>query len=156
VRFFSEVMTGLPSIVMGLFIYTLVVLNTKEKKRLAGSLALACLMLPIVIRTTDQMLALVPSELREGSYALGSRRVRTIRTVVLRTRPPGSSAARSWPFARAAGETAPLSCSSSVPLGDEHQPVRRSEHGPFRADLQQRDRRRSRCSRIGRGPPRSL
>ena len=83
IRFLAEVMTGVPSIVMGLFIYTLVVLNTKEKTGFAGALALACLMLPIVIRTTDQMLSLVPRELREGSYALGSRRVRTIRTVVL-------------------------------------------------------------------------
>ena len=83
VRFLSEVMTGVPSIVMGLFIYTLVVLNTGERTGFAGALALACLMLPIVIRTTDQMLSLVPNELREGSYALGSRRSRTIRTVVL-------------------------------------------------------------------------
>ena len=86
IRFLSEVMTGVPSIVMGLFIYTFVVLNTKEKTGFAGALALACLMLPIVIRTTDQMLSLVPRELREGSYALGSRRARTIRTVVLAER----------------------------------------------------------------------
>ena len=83
IRFLAEVMTGVPSIVMGLFIYTLVVLNTKEKTGFAGALALACLMLPIVIRTTDQMLSLVPLELREGSYALGSRKARTIRTIVL-------------------------------------------------------------------------
>ena len=86
VRFLSEVMTGVPSIVMGLFIYTFVVLRTHEKNGFAGALALACLMLPIMIRTTDQMLSLVPSELREGSYALGSRRARTIRTVVLAER----------------------------------------------------------------------
>jgi phosphate transport system permease protein len=108
IRFLSEVMTGVPSIVMGLFIYTLVVLNTKEKTGLAGALALACLMLPIVIRTTDQMLALVPRELREGSYALGSRRVRTIRTVVLPNAAPGIVSGALIAVARAAGETAPL------------------------------------------------
>lgn len=108
VRFLSEVMTGVPSIVMGLFVYTLVVLNTKEKTGLAGALALACLMLPIVIRTTDQMLALVPRELREGSYALGSRKARTIRTVVLPNAAPGIVSGALIAVARAAGETAPL------------------------------------------------
>ena len=101
-------MTGVPSIVMGLFIYTFVVLHTKEKNGFAGALALACLMLPIVIRTTDQMLALVPSELREGSQALGSRRARTIRTVVLPSAAPGIVSGALLAVARAAGETAPL------------------------------------------------
>ncbi len=108
IRFLSEVMTGVPSIVMGLFIYTFVVLKTKEQNGFAGALALACLMLPIVIRTTDQMLLLVPRELREGSYALGSRRVRTIRTVVLPNAAPGIVSGALLAVARAAGETAPL------------------------------------------------
>ncbi len=108
IRFLSEVMTGVPSIVMGLFIYTLVVLNTKEKNGFAGALALACLMLPIVIRTTDQMLSLVPRELREGSFALGSRKVRTIRTVVLPNAAAGIVSGALLAVARAAGETAPL------------------------------------------------
>ena len=108
IRFLSEVMTGVPSIVMGLFIYTLVVLNTKEKTGFAGALALACLMLPIVIRTTDQMLSLVPPELREGSFALGSRKVRTIRTVVLPNAAAGIVSGALLAVARAAGETAPL------------------------------------------------
>lgn len=108
IRFLSEVMTGVPSIVMGLFIYTLVVLNTKEKTGFAGALALACLMLPIVIRTTDQMLSLVPRELREASHALGSRKVRTIRTVVLPNAAPGIVSGALLAVARAAGETAPL------------------------------------------------
>ena len=108
IRFLSEVMTGVPSIVMGLFIYTLVVLNTHEKNGFAGALALACLMLPIVIRTTDQMLSLVPRELREGSYALGSRKVRTIRTVVLPNAAAGIVSGALLAGARAAGETAPL------------------------------------------------
>ena len=108
IRFLSEVMTGVPSIVMGLFIYTLVVLNTGERTGFAGALALACLMLPIVIRTTDQMLSLVPRELREGSFALGSRRVRTIRTVVLPNAAAGIVSGALIAVARAAGETAPL------------------------------------------------
>jgi phosphate transport system permease protein len=108
IRFLSEVMTGVPSIVMGLFIYTLVVLNTKEQNGFAGALALACLMLPIVIRTTDQMLSLVPRELREGSFALGSRKVRTIRTVVLPNAAAGIVSGALLAVARAAGETAPL------------------------------------------------
>ena len=108
IRFLSEVMTGVPSIVMGLFIYTLVVLNTGERTGFAGALALACLMLPIVIRTTDQMLALVPRELREGSFALGSRKARTIRTVVLPNAAPGIVSGALLAVARAAGETAPL------------------------------------------------
>jgi phosphate transport system permease protein len=108
VRFLAEVMTGVPSIVMGLFIYTLVVLETGNRNAFAGALALGCLMLPIVIRTTDQMLSLVPQELREGSYALGSRRARTIRTVVLPSAAPGIVSGALLAVARAAGETAPL------------------------------------------------
>src|SRR5215510_822192 len=107
IRFMAEVMTGVPSIVMGIFIYTLVVLKS-GLSGLAGALALACLMLPIVLRTTDQMLSLVPRELREGSQALGSRRARTIRTVVLPTAAPGIVSGALLAVARAAGETAPL------------------------------------------------
>jgi phosphate transport system permease protein len=108
IRFLSEVMTGVPSVVMGIFIYTFVVLETKEPNAFAGALALACLMLPIVIRTTDEMLRLVPHELREGSYALGSRKSRTIRTVVLPNAAPGIISGALLAVARAAGETAPL------------------------------------------------
>jgi phosphate transport system permease protein len=108
IRFLAEVMTGVPSIVMGLFIYTLVVVNTGQRTGFAGALALASLMLPIVIRVTDQMLQLVPTELREGSYALGSRRARTIRTVVLPKAAPGIVSGALLAVARAAGETAPI------------------------------------------------
>jgi phosphate transport system permease protein len=108
IRFLSEVMTGVPSIVMGLFIYTFWVLRTQEQNGFAGALALACLMLPIVIRTTEEMLRLVPRELREGSYALGSRKSRTIRTVVLPTASAGIVSGALLAVARAAGETAPL------------------------------------------------
>jgi phosphate transport system permease protein len=107
-RFFAEIMTGVPSIVMGLFIYTAVVLHTKNLNAFAGSLALACLMLPIIIRTTDEMLRLVPAELREGSVALGSRQARTIVRVVLPAAAPGIVSGALLAVARAAGETAPL------------------------------------------------
>lgn len=108
VRFLAEVMTGVPSVVMGLFVYTFVVLRTKEQNGFAGALALMCLMLPIIIRTTEEMLRLVPNELREGSYALGSRKSRTIRTVVLPNAAAGIVSGALLAVARAAGETAPL------------------------------------------------
>lgn len=107
-RFFAEVMTGVPSIVMGLFVYTAVVLHTHNQNAFAGALALACLMLPIVIRTTDEMLRLVPAELREGSVALGSRQARTIVRIVLPAAAPGIVSGALLAVARAAGETAPL------------------------------------------------
>jgi phosphate transport system permease protein len=108
IRFLAEIMTGVPSIVMGLFIYIVWVLHFKTQTAFAGSLALASLMLPIVIRTAEEMLRLVPTELREGSYALGSRKVRTIRTVVLPHAAPGIVSGALLAVARAAGETAPL------------------------------------------------
>jgi len=107
VRFMADVMTGVPSIVMGLFIYTVWVLNF-GLSGFAGSLALACLMLPIVIRSTEEMLKLVPNELREASYALGNSKWRTILTVVLPASLPGITAGVMLAVARAAGETAPL------------------------------------------------
>ena len=108
VRFLSEILTGVPSIVMGLFVYTFWVLRFKEQTGFAGSLALACLMLPVVIRTSEEMLKLVPRDLREGSLALGSRKSRTIRTVVLPHAAPGIVSGALLAVARAAGETAPL------------------------------------------------
>jgi phosphate transport system permease protein len=108
VRFMAEVMTGVPSVVMGLFVYIFVVLRTKEQNGLAGALALACLMLPVVLRTTDEMLRLVPGELREGSYALGARKARTIRKVVFPNAAAGIVSGALLAVARAAGETAPL------------------------------------------------
>ena len=83
IRFMADVMTGVPSIVMGLFVYTIWTLRfgARRLRRLAG--ASACLMLPIVIRSTEEMLRLVPDELRQASYALGNRKWRTILTVVL-------------------------------------------------------------------------
>jgi phosphate transport system permease protein len=109
-RFFADVMTGVPSIVMGLFIFTIWVVHfgTQGVTGLAGALALSALMLPIIIRSTEEMLRLVPDHLREASLALGSSRSRTILTVVLPTALPGIVSGVLLAVARAAGETAPL------------------------------------------------
>jgi phosphate transport system permease protein len=107
IRFMADVMTGVPSIVMGLFIYTVFTLRF-GLMGFGGSLALGCLMLPIVIRSTEEMLRLVPDELRQGSYALGNRKWRTILTVVLPAALPGIVSGVMLAVARAAGETAPL------------------------------------------------
>jgi phosphate transport system permease protein len=107
IRFMADVMTGVPSIVMGLFIYTIWTLRF-GLMGFGGSLALACLMLPIIIRSTEEMLRLVPDELRQGSYALGNRKWRTIVTVVLPAALPGIVSGVMLAVARAAGETAPL------------------------------------------------
>jgi phosphate transport system permease protein len=107
IRFMADVMTGVPSIVMGLFVYTIWTL-TFGLSAFGGALALACLMLPIVIRSTEEMLKLVPDELRQGSYALGNRKWRTIVTVVLPASFGGITSGAMLAVARAAGETAPL------------------------------------------------
>ncbi len=107
IRFLSDVMAGVPSIVMGLFVYTVWVLRYGQTG-LAGALALACLMLPIVIRSAETALQLVPNELREASAALGARNSRTILTVVLPAALPGVVSGALLAVARAAGETAPL------------------------------------------------
>jgi len=108
IRFLSDVMAGVPSIVMGLFIFTVWVVRYQQRSGLAGSLALACLMLPIVIRSSEAMIRLVPNELREASYALGCRKARTVLTVVLPAALPGVVSGCLLAVARAAGETAPL------------------------------------------------
>jgi phosphate transport system permease protein len=107
IRTMSDVMTGVPSIVMGLFIYTIWVIQFGYSG-FAGALALACLMLPVVIRSTEEILRLVPAGLREASLALGASRARTIVTVVLPAAIPGITSGALLAVARAAGETAPL------------------------------------------------
>jgi len=107
IRTMADVMTGVPSIVMGLFIYTIWVIQFGYSG-FAGSLALACLMLPVVIRSTEEILRLVPAGLREASLALGASRARTILTVVLPAAIPGITSGALLAVARAAGETAPL------------------------------------------------
>lgn len=107
VRFMAMVMTGVPSIVMGLFIYLMWTMRFGYSA-FGASLALACLMLPVVIGSTEQMLRLVPTQLREASYALGATKARTIVRVVLPAALPGIVSGSLLAIARAAGETAPL------------------------------------------------
>jgi phosphate transport system permease protein len=110
IRFMADVMTGVPSIVMGLFVATVWVSAGLHfgYSGLAGALALAALMLPIVIRSSEEMLKLVPTDLRAASDALGARRWRTIVSVVLPAAVPGIVSGAMLAVARAAGETAPL------------------------------------------------
>ncbi len=107
IGFMADVMTGVPSVVMGLFIFSIWVLHFGFSG-LAGAFALGCLMLPIVIRSTDEMLKLVPDSLREGSYALGATKARVTLTVVLPAALGGIVSGALLAVARAAGETAPL------------------------------------------------
>ena len=109
VRFVVDVMTGVPSIVAGLFIYSFWVLGLhKGYSGLAAAFALSVLMLPVVIRASEEMLKLVPDELREASYALGVPRYRTILRVVLPTASAGLTTSVMLAIARVTGETAPL------------------------------------------------
>ncbi len=110
IRFMSDVMTGVPSIVMGLFIALIWVSAGLHRgfSTFAGALALGCLMLPIVIRSSEEMLKLVPDDLRQASDALGARRWRTVVSVVLPAALPGIVSGAMLAVARAAGETAPL------------------------------------------------
>ena len=107
IGFMADVMTGVPSIVMGLFIFSIWVLHFGFSG-LAGAFALGCLMLPVVIRSSDEMLKLVPDPLREASYALGATKARVTLTVVLPAAIGGIVSGALLAVARAAGETAPL------------------------------------------------
>ncbi len=109
IRLLADVMTGVPSVVMGIFIYSLWVVDFGQgKSALAASLALACLMLPIVVRSSEEMLRLVPDALREGSAALGARTWKTTMKVVVPSALPGLVSGAMLAVARAAGETAPV------------------------------------------------
>ena len=108
VTFFVDVMTGIPSIVAGLFILSLMLQFDMQPFGFAGSLALAILMMPVVVRSTEEMLKLVPNELREASLALGIPKWRTILKVVLPTAIGGITTGIMLAVARIAGETAPV------------------------------------------------
>jgi phosphate transport system permease protein len=108
VRFAADTLNGVPSIVVGLFVYVLAVLPFKQFTALAGGLALGVMMIPIITRTTEELLLLVPSSLREGALALGATRSRAIVSVVLPAALPGIVTGIMLAFARIAGETAPL------------------------------------------------
>ncbi len=108
VRFVADVMNGVPSIVIGIVAYGLVVLRQKHFSAIAGGVALAIMMVPTITRTTEQMLLLVPHALREAAYGLGVPRWRTTLSITLRTATSGVVTGIMLAFARVAGETAPL------------------------------------------------
>jgi phosphate transport system permease protein len=108
VRFLSDVLNGLPSIVVGIFAWQFLVRPVKQFSALAGGIALAVMMVPLVTRATEEMIKLVPDSLREAALALGYPRWRTSLTVVLRTALPGIVTGALVAVARIAGETAPL------------------------------------------------
>ena len=108
VRFSADVMSGVPSITVGIFVYSLVVLRAKHFSAFAGGLALGVLMLPTVTRTTEELLKLVPESLREAALGLGLPKWRATLRVMLRTAAPGIATGVMLAVARVAGETAPL------------------------------------------------
>jgi phosphate transport system permease protein len=118
VRFFVDVLTGVPSIVFGLFVYIVLIVGTGSTYAgYKGSVALALLMLPIVIRSAEVILQLVPATLRESALALGAPRWKVIFKVVLPTALPGMLTGVLLAVARAAGETAPLLFTAAATLG---------------------------------------
>jgi phosphate transport system permease protein len=107
-RFINDILLSAPSIVIGLFIYSVVVARAKSFSGWAGVLALALIVIPVVIRTTENMLSLIPNALREAAYALGTPKWRVVLTVTLRAARAGVITGVLLAFARIAGETAPL------------------------------------------------
>ncbi len=108
VRFTADVLNGVPSIVIGIFAYGLVVLPVHRFSALAGGVALAIMMIPIITRTTEELLRLVPGSLKEGALALGATRTKAMFTVILPAALPGILTGILVALARIAGETAPL------------------------------------------------
>lgn len=108
VRFINDILLSAPSIVVGLFVYAAVVARLKSFSGLAGSLALALLVIPVVIRTTENMLSLVPNALREAAYALGTPKWKVILSVTLKAASSGVITGILLALARVSGETAPL------------------------------------------------
>ena len=108
VRFAADTLNGVPSIVIGVFAYGIAVLPFKQFSAIAGGFALGIMMIPIIARTTEELLLLVPSTMREGALALGATRARAVFTVVLPAALPGIITGVVLALARIAGETAPL------------------------------------------------
>ena len=108
VRFLTDTLTGIPSILIGVFIYTIIVLPMKQFSAYAGGIALAVIMIPIVARTTEEMIRLVPASLREGALALGAPQWRVTLGVVLPAAASGIVTGAMLAVARVSGETAPL------------------------------------------------
>jgi phosphate transport system permease protein len=108
IRFAADTLNGVPSIVVGVFVYGIAVLPFKQFSALAGGLALGIMMIPIIARTAEELLLLVPGTMREGALALGATRARAVFTVVLPAAAPGIVTGVVLALARIAGETAPL------------------------------------------------
>jgi phosphate transport system permease protein len=108
VRFLVDTLTGIPSIVTGVFIYAVVVLRMRHFSAFAGGIALAMIMIPIVARTTEEMIKLVPHSLREGALALGAAQWRVTLGVVMPAAASGIATGAMLAIARVSGETAPL------------------------------------------------
>ena len=108
VRFATDVLNGVPSIVIGIFAYAVVVLPMRRFSALAGGFALGVMMIPVIIRTTEELLRLVPETLRDGALALGATRARATFTVVVPAALPGIITGVLLAIARVSGETAPL------------------------------------------------
>jgi phosphate transport system permease protein len=107
-RFAADTLNGVPSIVIGIFAYGVAVLPFKQFSALAGGLALGVMMIPIIARTTEELLLLVPGSMREGALALGATRARAVFTVIVPAALPGIITGVVLALARVAGETAPL------------------------------------------------
>jgi len=107
-RFAADTLNGVPSIVIGIFAYGIAVLPFRQFSALAGGLALGIMMVPIIARTTEEMLLLVPAAMREGALALGATRARAVFTVIVPAALPGIVTGAVLALARIAGETAPL------------------------------------------------
>jgi phosphate transport system permease protein len=108
IRFAADTLNGVPSIVIGVFVYGIAVLPFRQFSAMAGGLALGIMMIPLIMRTTEELLRLVPSSLREGALALGATRARAVFTVILPAALPGILTGILLALARIAGETAPL------------------------------------------------
>jgi len=108
IRFTADVLNGVPSIVIGIVAYSIVVLTQRHFSALAGGVALAIMMIPTITRATEEMLLLVPIQVREAAYGLGVSRWRTTISITLRTATSGVITGVMLAFARVAGETAPL------------------------------------------------
>ncbi|EHR63754.1 phosphate ABC transporter permease PstA [Saccharomonospora cyanea] len=124
ITFFVDVMTGIPSIVAGLFAYALfaLIFGPGVRMGIMGAIALSVLMIPVVVRSTEEMLKLVPNELREASYALGVPKWRTILKVVLPTALAGIATGVTLAIARVIGETAPLLVTVGITTSDNFDP----------------------------------
>jgi phosphate transport system permease protein len=127
IRFAADVFVGVPSILIGIFTFTILVLPFKQYNAFAGAIALVFIMIPVIMRSTEEILRLVPGSLREASLALGVPMWRTVASIMIRTGLPGILTGVMLAVARAAGETAPLLFtalgSRLINVGDWGQPM---------------------------------